>query len=123
MQSGEVPARPVSVVSSLIAVALEEESLRQEENGSSVLVTFDSDASQREGDTFYVPYTVLNTGSEAISSADIWIEVYSGDSLVESAEIRVQCLPLQGQQRGIYVSAYDPSSHAFRGRLESLQFP
>lgn len=111
------------VVGTLIAVAVEEESLRQQEGGSSLLVTFDVDDSRREGESFFVPYTVLNTGSEAISSADVWIEVYNDASLVESAEITVQFLPLQGQQRGLYVSAYDPATHTLRGRLESLQFP
>jgi uncharacterized protein (TIGR02588 family) len=111
------------VVGSLIAVALEEESIRQEEDGSSLLVTFDINDSRREGNSFAIPYTVLNTGSEAISSADVWIDVYDGEALVESAEITVEFLPLQGQQRGEYVSAYDPATHTLRGRVESLQFP
>jgi uncharacterized protein (TIGR02588 family) len=103
------------VVGALVAVALVEEARRQQVDLSSVQVTFES--------FYYVPYTVRNTGRDAISSAEIWIEVYDGEELVESAEILVQYLPLQGKQDGIYVSAHDPRTHDMRGRLESLQFP
>jgi uncharacterized protein (TIGR02588 family) len=66
---------------------------------------------------------VVNTGSEAISSAEIWIEVSAGERVVESAEITVQFLPLQGKQVGMFVTTRDPASHALRGRVESLEFP
>jgi uncharacterized protein (TIGR02588 family) len=70
-----------------------------------------------------VPYTVFNTGSEAISSAEIWIEVTDGERVVESAEINVQFLPLQGKQDGVFVTTRDPATYALRTWVESLQFP
>jgi uncharacterized protein (TIGR02588 family) len=116
-------ALSVLVVGSLIAVAIVEESRRQAENGASVLVTFDNEGARSDGESYYIPYTVMNTGDQAISSADIWIEVYDGTDRVESAEITVEFLPLEGKQDGVYVSAFDPTTHTLRGRLESLQFP
>ena len=116
-------ALSVLVVGALVAVALVEEARRQQVDQSSVQVTFDRDHTTSRESSFYVPYTVRNTGANAISSAEIWIEVYDGEQLVESAEILVQYLPLQGKQDGVYVSAHDPRSYGFRGRLESLQFP
>jgi uncharacterized protein (TIGR02588 family) len=111
------------VVGALVAVALVEEARRQQVDLSSVQVTFDREHTTSRESFYYVPYTVRNTGRDAISSAEIWIEVYDGEELVESAEILVQYLPLQGKQDGIYVSAHDPRTHDMRGRLESLQFP
>jgi uncharacterized protein (TIGR02588 family) len=111
------------IVGSLVVIALVEESQRLEDDGTSISVTFETESSKTVEGNHFVPYTVTNTGSSAISSADIWIEVYDGESLVESAEITVQFLPLDGKQDGIYVSAYNPSSYTLRGRLESLQFP
>jgi uncharacterized protein (TIGR02588 family) len=113
----------VLVVGALIIVALVEESRRQEVDGTALQVTFDTDRAALHGDSFYIPYTVINTGSEAISSAEIWIEVYDGESVVESAEINVQFLPLQGKQDGEFVTTQDPASHSLRSRVESLQFP
>ena len=60
---------------------------------------------------------------ELPDSAEIWIEVYDGERVVESAEINVQFLPLQGKQDGVFVTTQDPASHFLRGRIESLQFP
>ena len=113
----------VLVVGALVAVALVEESRRQEEDGAALQVMFDTARSTQEGAIFYIPYTVRNTGSDAISSADVWIDVYEGDQLVESAEITVQYLPLQGKQDGVFVTTHDPASHALQSRLESLLFP
>jgi uncharacterized protein (TIGR02588 family) len=111
------------IVGALVATALREEADLQGSAGAGVDVTFDEDNVTLRGDRYYVPYTVVNTGSTAIASAEIWIEVYAGERLVESAEVRVQFLPLYGKQDGIYVTALDPATHTFRGRLESLQFP
>ena len=111
------------VVGALIVVALVEESHRQEGDAGGLQVTFDTERVARRGDSFYVPYRVLNTGSEAISSAEIWVEVFDGERVVQSAEINVQFLPLQGRQNGIFVTTHDPESHALRSRIESLQFP
>jgi uncharacterized protein (TIGR02588 family) len=90
----------VLVVGALVVVALVEESRRQEGDAAGLRVTFDAESVARSGESFYVPYTVMNTGSEAISSAEIWIEVSEGVRVVESAEINVQFLPLQGRQQG-----------------------
>lgn len=113
----------VLVVGALIIVALVEESRRLDGDGTGLQVTFDMEGAAARGESFYVPYTVLNAGSEAISSAEIWIEVVDGERIIESAEINVQFLPLQGKQDGMFVTTHDPASHALRSRVESLQFP
>jgi uncharacterized protein (TIGR02588 family) len=113
----------VLVVGALIVVALMEESHRQQGDAAGLQVTFDTERVVSSGESFYVPYTVVNTGSEAISSAEIWIEVVAGERVVESAEITVQFLPLQGKQDGMFVTTRDPATHALRSRVESLQFP
>jgi uncharacterized protein (TIGR02588 family) len=113
----------VLVVGALIVVALIEESRRQDGEGTALQVTFDTERVTAEDGSFYVPYTVQNTGSKAISSAEIWIDIYDGARLVESAEINVQFLPLQGKQDGVFVTTHDPGSHFLRSRVESLQFP
>ena len=113
----------VLVVGALIVVALVEESRRQDGDGASVQVTFDTEHVTAIDASFSIPYTVVNTGSEAISSAEIWIDVYEGERVVESAEINVQFLPLQGKQDGTFVTTRDPASHALRSRVQSLQFP
>ena len=113
----------VLVVGALVVVALVEESRRQEGDAAGLQVTFDTEHVARRGESFYVPYTVLNTGSEAISSAEIWIEVSDGERVIESAEITVQFLPLQGTQDGVFVTTRDPAIYALRSRVESLQFP
>ena len=111
------------VIGALIAVALVEESRRDERGEGTVEVTFDKERAVAVGESFYVPYTVRNTGSEAISSAEIWIEVVAAGELIDTAEISVQSLPLRGEQDGIFVTTQDPASVTLRGRLESLQFP
>jgi uncharacterized protein (TIGR02588 family) len=113
----------VLVVGALIVVALAEEARRQEGDGAPLQITFDTEQAAARDETFYIPYTVTNTGSEAISSAEIWIDIYDGERVVESAEINVQFLPLQGTQDGTFVTTRDPASHALRSRVESLQFP
>jgi uncharacterized protein (TIGR02588 family) len=113
----------VLVVGALIVVALVEEARRLEGDGASLQITFDTEQAAVRDETFYIPYTVTNTGSEAISSAEIWIDIYDGERVVESAEINVQFLPLQGTQDGTFVTTRDPASHALRSRVESLQFP
>ena len=113
----------VLVVGALIVVALMEESRRQQGDAAGLQFTFDTERVVVSGESFYVPYTVVNTGSEAISSAEIWIEVVAGERVIESAEITVQFLPLQGKQDGMFVTTRDPATHALRSRVESLQFP
>jgi uncharacterized protein (TIGR02588 family) len=110
------------VVAVLVGIAIREELARQDA-GTGLAVTFDRGAATRRGDDYLVPFTVYNTGADAISSADISIAVYAGERLVESTEITVEFLPREGRQDGIYVSAFDPTTHAVRARLESLQFP
>lgn len=109
------------VVAGLIAIAIREESERTDDTGVTVL--FDEESATRHGELYYVPYIVTNIGGDAITSAEIWIEVFNGDLMVESAEVRIQFLPREGRQDGIYFSSFDPATHELRGRLESLQFP
>lgn len=113
----------ILVVGALIVVALVEESQRQQEGAAGLQVTFDTERAAKRDESFYVPYTVRNTGSDAISSAEIWIEVSDGERIVESTEINVQFLPLQGKQDGVFVTTRDPATYALRSRVESLQFP
>jgi uncharacterized protein (TIGR02588 family) len=113
----------VLVVGALIIVGLVEESRRQEGDATALQVTFDTERATARDKSFYIPYTVVNTGSEAIASAEIWFEVYDGERVVESAEINVQFLPLQGKQNGVFVTTQDPASHSLHSRVESLQFP
>ncbi|MBW3634771.1 MAG: hypothetical protein KY456_17265 [Chloroflexi bacterium] len=113
----------VLVVGALVVVALVEESRRQEGDQVALQVTFDTERAAARGESYYVPYTVQNTGSEAISSAEIWIDVYDGEQLVEAAEVIVQFLPLQGRQDGVFVTTHDPASLSLESRVESIQFP
>jgi uncharacterized protein (TIGR02588 family) len=111
------------IVGALIVVALVEESRRQEEDAVGLQVTFDTEHVTARGADFYVPYRVRNTGPVAISSAEIWIQVYEGERLAETVQVSVEFLPLQGTQDGVFITTYDPASHTLLGRLESLQFP
>lgn len=111
------------VVGALIVVALVEESRRQQVGDADLGMTFDAERTEMRGDQFYVPYTVRNLGSEAITSAEIWIDIFAEGELIDSAEVTVQFLPLQGSQDGVFVTPYDPDTHTVIGRLESLQFP
>jgi uncharacterized protein (TIGR02588 family) len=116
-------ALSVVVVGTLVFVALREEALRDEANGGNLEITFDPAQTEARGEFFYVPYTIVNTGSRAIASAEIWIDIFAGERLVGSAEIRVQFLPLRGTQSGVFVTPFDPETHTVQGRLESMQFP
>lgn len=111
------------VVGALIGFGVREEFERRDAFAGEIEVIFDASKAERQGSSYMIPYLVRNTGSEAIDSAEIWIEIYAGETLVETAEIRVQALPLEGTQLGLYVTELDPAAHHIRGRLESLQFP
>ncbi len=111
------------IVGALVVVAVVEEVRLQESQEIGVRMTFATDQTEARGGQFYVPYTVRNTGAAAITAAEIWIQVYDGDRLAESAEVAVEFLPLQGTQEGMYVSNHDPTTHEFVVRVESLQVP
>lgn len=113
----------LSVVGLFIGIALHEEFERRDEPAGAIEVRFDAAQAEFRDGTWYVPYVVRNAGSVAIDSAEIWIEVYAGEEVVDTAEIRVLSLPLEGTQLGIYVTTLDPAAHTIQGRLESLQFP
>jgi uncharacterized protein (TIGR02588 family) len=113
----------IVLVGALIVVALVEESRRQDEDAANLRMTFDVERTVVQGGNYYVPYTVRNLGSAAITSAEIWIDIYFQDELIDSAEITVQFLPLQGSQDGVFITPHDPATHTVVGRLESLQFP
>jgi uncharacterized protein (TIGR02588 family) len=111
------------VVGTMVGVGLREASSRHDRIAGEIQIELQAeDAEYRDG-IYYVPYLVTNTGSVAITSAEIWFEVYAGTELVESAEINISSLPLRGTQEGIYVTPLDPNTHEFRGRLETVQFP
>ena len=113
----------VLVVGALIVVALVEESRREDASDADLRMTFEAERTVERGGTFFVPYTIRNAGSTAITSAEVWIDIYLEDQLIDSAQITVQFLPLQGSQEGVFVTPYDPATHTVIGRLESLQFP
>ncbi len=113
----------VLIVGSLIVVALVEESRREEAGVADLGMSFDVERTVVRGGNYYVPYTVRNQGSAAITSAEIWVDIYFENVLIDSAEITVQFLPLQGSQDGVFVTPYDPATHTVLGRLESVQFP
>lgn len=116
-------AASMLIVGALVAAAFVEEARRVDEGAPGVAVFFDPGESTHRDDGFYVSYSVRNTGNTGIVAAEIWIEVFDGDELVESAEITVESIPLQGTQDGIYFSQFDPGLYTFRGRLESLLLP
>jgi uncharacterized protein (TIGR02588 family) len=111
------------VVALLIAVALYEEVRIEGSEHGTLDVTFHTDDTDFRDGSYYVPYTVFNRGAAAIASAQILVEVLSGTDVVESDEITVQFLPLEGVQKGVFVTVYDPASHALRARLVTVQFP
>ena len=111
------------VVGLFVGVAIHEEWERRDDPAGAIEIRLDATQAVRQGPSWYVPYVVRNTGAAAIDSAEIWIEVYDGDELVDTAEIRVQSLPLEGSQFGLFVTTLDPDAHTIKGRLESLQFP
>jgi uncharacterized protein (TIGR02588 family) len=102
---------------------LVEELRREEEDAANLRMTFDVERTVVQGGNYYVPYTVRNLGSAAITSAEIWIDIFFQNEHVDSAEVTVQFLPLQGSQDGVFVTPYDPATHTVVGRMESLQFP
>ena len=111
------------IVGSLIVVALVEESRREDVDAVELRISFDEEQASTQGENYFLPYTIRNTGSTAISSAEIWIDTYAGEQVIESAEVTVQFLPLQGSQEGVFVTTHDPPTHTFVGRIESIQFP
>jgi uncharacterized protein (TIGR02588 family) len=113
----------IAVVGSLVVVAIVEENDRQEHEVADIWVTFEPERTVQREESFYVPYTVTNIGSDAISSAEFWLEVFSGDELVETVEVTAEFLPLDGKQDGIFVTTHNPATHEFRGRLETLLLP
>ena len=102
---------------------MREELTRDRLEGARLSVEFDVDHIEVHDANFYVPYTVFNTGSEAILAAEIWFDIYESGQLVNTAEVRVQFLPLRGTQTGVFVTEYDPGTHDMYGRVESMQFP
>lgn len=113
----------VMVVGGLIWYALAQETQRRSADPANVNLVFDVDNTNVQADTYFIPYVVSNDSSHAIDSADMLIEVMSGDDVVESSSISLVSLPLDGRQHGIYASRFDPSTHEVRGRLTSLVFP
>ena len=113
----------ILVVGGLIAFAVGQERQRRAADPANVNLIFDvSNANYVDG-TYFIPYIASNDSSHAIDSADMLIEVLDGDAVVESSAISLVSLPLDGRQKGIYASRFDPNTHVIRGRLTSLVFP
>jgi uncharacterized protein (TIGR02588 family) len=113
----------VVLVGALMVVALVEESRREDDVAADLRMTFHVEQTVAHGGNFYVPYTIRNPGPAAISSAEIWVDIYFQNEIVDSVEITVQFSPPQGSQDGVFVTQYDPATHTVFGRVESLQFP
>jgi uncharacterized protein (TIGR02588 family) len=104
-------------------VALFEEARIEGSEPAGLSVTFDVDRSFRRDGNYYVPYTVFNRGTQAIAAAQIRFEVLSGDTVVQSNELAIQFLPLDGIQTGLFVTQHDPATHTFGTGPITLQFP
>ena len=111
------------VVGAMVWIGIREEMNRQQGPAGHIRIALQPENSEIRNGTFFIPYEIRNTGSVAVTSAEIWIEAYAGPELVQSAEIRISALPLQGTQSGIFVTTLDPNQYEFRGRLETVQFP
>ena len=113
----------ILVVGGLIAFAVGQERQRRTADPANVNLIFDVSNANYEDGTYFIPYIASNDSSHAIDSADMLIEVLDGDAVVESSAISLVSLPLDGRQKGIYASRFDPNTHVIRGRLTSLVFP
>jgi uncharacterized protein (TIGR02588 family) len=111
------------VIGTLVTVAVMEQGRLEQQEGPNLTGIFDADHAIRRGDSYAIPYAIQNTGSEAIVSAEIRFDVLEGESVIDSEEIRVAFLPLQGTQKGLFVTTHDPARYTFRDRLVSLQIP
>lgn len=111
------------VVGTLVTVAVMEQGRLEQEEGPGMTVIFDTDHAVRRGESYSIPYAIQNTGSDAIVSAEIRFDVLEGETVIDSEEIRVAFLPLQGTQKGIFVTSHDPARYTLRDRIVSLQIP
>jgi uncharacterized protein (TIGR02588 family) len=111
------------VIGALLAVVVYAGTRQEASESGSIEMTFDMEHVEFRDGAHFIPYTIRNTGREAVSSAEIRFDVFDGDRVVDSAEITVQFLPVRGSQTGVYVTSLDPATHTVEGRLESLQFP
>jgi uncharacterized protein (TIGR02588 family) len=111
------------VVGGFVAVAVWMSGTAADSDIAGLEVTFDHEETIERNEGFFVPYAITNHTSSGIAAAEIWIEVFDGDRMVETAEIRVEFLAVESRQEGLYVSKFSPTEYEFRGRLESLLYP
>jgi uncharacterized protein (TIGR02588 family) len=111
------------VVAVLIGAALVEEARIEGSEPAGLEVTFDVGLTTVHEGNYFVPYTVLNHGGQAIDSAQFRIEVLSGESVVQADDLSIQFLPLDGVQTGLFVTQFDPATHTLRATPLTLQFP
>jgi uncharacterized protein (TIGR02588 family) len=111
------------VVAVLIGVALIEEARIEGSEPAGLIVTFATDRTFARDGNYYVPYTVTNRGVQAIDAAQVRFEMLSGDTVVQSEDLAIQFLPLDGVQSGLFVTQNDPATHTFRAHAITLQFP
>jgi uncharacterized protein (TIGR02588 family) len=111
------------IIGTLLAVVVYAEARPETNDSGNIEMTFDIEQSEFRDGAHFIPYTIRNTGREAISSAEIRIDVSDSKRVVDSAVITVQFLPVHGSQTGVYVTSLDPATHTVEGRLESVQFP
>ena len=111
------------VVAVLIGVALKEEARIEGSEPAGLVVTFATDRTFVRDGNYFVPYTVVNRGAQAIDSAQIRFEVLSEDTIVQSDDLAFQFLPLDGVQNGLFVTPNDPATHTFQAHPVTVQFP
>jgi uncharacterized protein (TIGR02588 family) len=111
------------IVGGFVAVALWMSSSTADSDVAGLEVTFDVEGTVEREEGIFVPYAITNHTSSGVAAAEIWIEVFDGVRLMETAEIRVEFLPVESRQDGLYVSKFNPAEYEFRGRLESLLYP
>lgn len=111
------------VVGGFVAVALWMSNSTADSDIAGLEMTFDIDATIERDEGFFVPYAITNHTASGVAAAEIWIEVFDGERMMETAEIRVEFLPVESRQEGLYVSRFNPADYEFRGRLESLLYP
>lgn len=128
LRSRSAAGRIVSVLSflivgALVGYAISAEVERREADPASVWIAFDVGNAVLQDGTYFVPYTVTNSGASAVDSAELAIDVVSSAETLETIEITVSSLPLDGRQRGLFATRFDPARHELHGRVISILFP
>ncbi|MFT4038874.1 MAG: hypothetical protein QM692_11890 [Thermomicrobiales bacterium] len=113
----------VLIVGALVVYAISEEVERRDADPANVWIAFDVGNAVLQNGTYFVPYTVTNSGASAVDSADLAIDIVADGEMVDSTEIAISSLPLDGRQRGVFATRFDPADYELQGRVVSILFP